>query len=147
MVTEKELKNFILKESLSYAGASVLYFTMECLDYYKVFGDKSVFLWLCIIVLIALIVYSVVSSNKTKARYRRFMPYLLKKTDTVEKLKSERTLYNILFFVLYCSGSVLELIFLPLVCSGISSVSFIFLCFSSLTTQKIRYLEEKPEGL
>ena len=147
MVTEKELKNFILKESLSYAGASVLYFVIECSDYYNVFGDKSVLLWLCFIVLIALIVYSVVSSNKTKARYRRFMPYLLKKTDTVEKLKSERTLYNILFFVLYCSGSVLKRLFLPLVCSGIASIGFIFLCFSSLTTQKISYLEEKPEGL
>ena len=147
MVTEKELKSFILKESLSSAGASILYFIIECLDYYKVFGEKPTLLWLCFIVLVILIVYAVINRDKNKAKYRRFMPYLLKKTDTVEKLKSERILYNVLFFALFCSGSVLELLIPPLVGYGIASIGFMFLCFSSLTTQKISYLEEKPEGL
>ena len=104
-----------------------------------------------LIVLGVIIAISLLTVKRTKEKQKetlRIMPLIISIKDTFESLKKERTTYYIIDFVMFIFGFIFfksGILRLP-ACISLA-LSCIFKEFQALTTQKIKYLENRPEGL
>lgn len=139
-------RNFIIKRIFE----SVLIFLWI---YPLAFGiiDEKQWFKAGIAVIAVLLISNLLTRKKIQQRKEetlRIMPMIISIKDTVESLKKERTTYYIIDFVMFVFGFIFfksGILRLP-ACISLA-LSCMFKEFQALTTQKIKYLESRPEGL
>ncbi|MBQ3008042.1 MAG: hypothetical protein IJD80_00505 [Oscillospiraceae bacterium] len=115
------------------------------------FIDEKLWFKAGIAIVIAIIICSCLTLNrmrKKKEETLRIMTMIISIKDSPESLKKERLIYNIAYVTMFAFG-------LTFVRNGIFrlpsciilALSSLFQNFANLTSQKIEYLESKPEGL
>ena len=104
-----------------------------------------------LIVLGVIIAISLLTVKRTKEKQKetlRIMPMIISIKDTVESLKKERLIYNVIYVIMFACGlTFVRSNILRLPSCIMLALSSLFMDFANLTTQKIKYLENKPEGL
>ena len=148
MDKEKLLKKFKLKFILGHIAISSIFFIWVYTVTYGIISEKQFFTYGLIAAVISLIlgfIENKIFGEKRKREELAVMPMIISIHDTVESLKKQRTVYNILYVLSFGFGFGLRgasVVFI-LLCS----ISHLFSSFANLTTKKIKYIENKPEGL
>ena len=148
MDKEKLLKKFIAKFVVGQTLASSLIFLwMFALEYG--FIDMGQFIRYGLGILFFAVIFGIVDfvvfKEKNKKERLAIMPLIISIHDTKEKLKKQKTVLYVLYFVFFVGGLTFRT----------ESVVFIVMfavspCFSfmaNLVNDKIKYLENKPEGM
>ena len=148
MDKEKLLKKFIAKMAFGHiAVCSIIFVWIFSYEYDFIdFGQFCKYgLTLFCVTVLFVIVHQVVFGEKEKKEKLAIMPLIISIHDTEEKLKKQRILFFVLYFISfliglsYKSDSVIFII--------IFSLAPFFNSMASLTKEKIEYIQNKPEGL
>lgn len=148
MDKEKFLKKFITKFVIGQTLASSFIFLWVYIYEYG-FMDKEQFIKSGLVILAFAIVFCIIDyilfNKKRKKERLAIMPLIISIHDTEEKLKKQRTALYVLYFIFFVIGLTfreLSIIFIIMFAASP--------CFSSmanLVNDKIKYLENKPEGM
>ena len=148
MDKEKLLKKFIAKFVLGHiAFGSTIFIWLFSYEYgfidFEQFYKYGLTIFCgCVILAIA---YYVVFGKKEKKERLAIMPLIISIHDTTAKLKKHRIIFIVLYAVFFMAG------FLFMDISVIFMLMFalapVFNTLSSITGEKIKYIENKPEGL
>ena len=148
MDKEKLLKKFITKFVLGQTLASSFIFLWVYIYEYG-FMDKEQFIKSGLIILVVAIVFGTIDyllfNKKRKKERLAVMPLIISIHDTEEKLKKQKTILYVLYFISFVGGFTfreLSIIFIIMF-----AVSPCFSSMANLVNDKIKYLENKPEGL
>lgn len=148
MDKEKLLKKFIAKFVLGQTLASSFIFLWVFIYEYG-FIDKGQFIKCGLVILAFAIAFGIIDyilfNKKRKKERLAIMPLIISIHDTEEKLKKQKTVLNALYFIFFVIGLTfrdLSVIFII-----IFAVSPCFSSMANLVNDKIKYLENKPEGL
>ena len=148
MEKEKLLKKFIAKFVIGQTLASSLIFLWMFAREYG-FIDKGQFIKSGLVILAFAIAFGIIDyilfKKKRKKERLAIMPLIISIHDTKEKLKKQKTVLNVLYFIFFVIGLTfrdLSVIFIIMF-----AVSPCFSFMANLVNDKIKYLENKPEGL
>lgn len=146
MDKEKLLKNFTIKFiAETVISCSVLFIWVYLFTYDILSAREWVISGLVGIAICLTIGYILNKGDKDRREMLRIMPMIISIHDTPESLKAERRILDILYVLSFGFGFALRDISLIFVI--LWSLSFVFRRFSELTNEKIKYLENKPEGV
>ena len=148
MDKEKMLKKFIAKFVIGQTLTSSFIFLWVFVHEYG-FIDKGQFIKSGLVILAFAIAFGIIDyilfNKKRKKERLAIMPLIISIHDTEEKLKKQKTVLNVLYFVFFVIGLTfrdLSVIFIIMF-----AVSPCFSSMANLVNDKIKYLENKPEGL
>ena len=148
MDKEKLLKKFIAKFVIGQTLASSFIFLWVFVYEYG-FIDKGKFIKSWLVILAFAIAFGIIDyilfNKKRKKERLAIMPLIISIHDTKEKLKKQKTVLNVLYFIFFVIGLTfrdLSVIFIIML-----AVSPCFSFMANLVNDKIKYLENKPEGM
>ena len=84
-------------------------------------------------------------NEKDKKEKLAIMPLIISIHDTEEKLKKQKTVLNVLYFIFFVGGFTFRSVSVVFIL--MFAVSHCFSFMANLVNDKIKYLENKPEGL
>ena len=148
MDKEKLLKKFIAKFVVGQTLASAFIFLWIFSHEYG-YISKDQFIKSGLIIFAVAIVFGTIDyvlfNKKRKKERLAVMPLIISIHDTEEKLKKQKTVLNVLYFIFFVIGLTfrdLSVIFIIML-----AVSPCFSFMANLVNDKIKYLENKPEGM
>lgn len=148
MDKEKLLKKFIIKFVLGQTLASSFIFLWVYIYEYD-FMDKEQFIKSGLIILAVAIVFGTIDyllfNKKRKKERLAVMPLIISIHDTEEKLKKQKTILYVLYFIFFVGGLTFRSVSVVFIVMFAVSPCFNFM--ANLVNDKIKYLENKPEGL
>ena len=148
MDKEKLLKKFIAKFVIGQTLASSLIFLWMFAHEYG-FIDMGQFirygLGILFFAVIFVIVDFVVFKEKNKRERLAIMPLIISIHDTEEKLRKQKTVLYVLYFTFFVGGLTFRSVSVVFIVMFAISPCFNFM--ANLVNDKIKYLENKPEGM
>ena len=148
MDKEKLLKKFIAKYVIGQILASILIF-LWIFARENGFIDKGQFIKYGLIILVGAIVFGTIDyvlfSKKNKKERLAIMPLIISIHDTEEKLKKQKTILYALYFIFFVVGLTFRDVSVIFIIMFAVSPCFNFM--ANLVNDKIKYIENKPEGL
>ena len=148
MDKEKLLKKFIAKFVVGQTLASTVIF-LWIFAYEYGFIDKGQFRKYGLVILVVAIVFGTIDhmlfKEKNKKERLAIMPLIISVHDTEEKLKKQKTILDVLYFIFFVGGLTFRDTSAVFIFMFAVSPSFSFM--ANLVNDKIKYLENKPEGM
>lgn len=148
MDKEKLLKKFITKFVIGQTLTSSFIFLWVYIYEYG-FMDKEQFIKSGLIILAVAIVFGTIDyllfNKKRKKERLAVMPLIISIHDTEEKLKKQKTILYVLYFIFFVGGLTFRSVSVVFIVMFAVSPCFNFM--ANLVNDKIKYLENKPEGL
>ena len=148
MDREKMLKKFIAKFVIGQTLASSFIFLWVYIYEYG-FMDKEQFIKSGLVILAFAIVFCIIDyilfNKKRKKERLAIMPLIISIHDTEEKLKKQRTVLYVLYFIFFVIGLTFRDVSVIFIIMFAVSPCFNFM--ANLVNDKIKYIENKPDGL
>ena len=148
MDKEKLLKKFIAKFVIGQTLASALIFLWIFAHEYG-YISKDQFIKSGLIIFAVAIVFGTIDyllfNKKNKKERLAVMPLIISIHDTEEKLKKQKTVLNVLYFIFFVGGFTFRSVSVVFIL--MFAVSHCFSFMANLVNDKIKYLENKPEGM
>ena len=148
MDKEKLLKKFIAKYVIGQTLTSAFIFLWIFAHEYS-YINKDRFIKSGLIILLGAIVFGTIDyvlfSKKNKKERLAVMPLIISIHDTEEKLKKQKTILYVLYFTFFVGGLTFRHV--SVVFIAMFAVSPCFSFMANLVNDKIKYLENKPEGM
>lgn len=148
MDKEKLLKKFIAKFVVGQTLASAFIFLWIFAHEYG-YISKDQFIKSGLIILAVAIVFGTIDyllfNKKRKKERLVVMPLIISIHDTKEKLKKQKTVLNVLYFIFFVGGLTFRSESVVFIVMFAISPCFNFM--ANLVNDKIKYLENKPEGM
>ena len=148
MDKEKLLKKFIAKFVIGQTLASSFIFLWVFSYENNLLNERQFYIIGFGIVAIGLILGFITQklfNEKDKKEKLAIMPLIISIHDTKEKLKKQKTILNVLYFIFFVGGLTFRsesVVFIVMF-----AVSPCFNFMANLVNDKIKYLENKPEGM
>ena len=148
MDKEKLLKKFKMKIIIGYSFICSAAFVWMYIFTVGIINPKRWFTFGFVIVFLCLVVGYIdtkINGEKNRKEELAVMPLIISIHDTVDGLKKERAFFSIMQAVMFGFGFGLRdvsVIFLIM-----AALSILFAGFTDITSKKIKYLENKPEGM
>ena len=148
MDKEKLLKKFIAKFVIGQTLASSLIFLWMFAHEYG-FIDMGQFIRYGLGILFFAVIFGIVDfvvfKEKNKKERLAIMPLIISIHDTKEKLKKQKTVLYVLYFTFFMGGLTFRSVSVVFIVMFAISPCFNFM--ANLVNDKIKYLENKPEGM
>ena len=148
MDKEKLLKKFIAKFVIGQTLASSLIFLWMFAHEYD-FIDMGQFIRYGLGILFFAVIFGIVDfvvfKEKNKKERLAIMPLIISIHDTEEKLRKQKTVLYVLYFTFFVGGLTFRSVSVVFIVMFAVSPCFNFM--ANLVNDKIKYLENKPEGM
>lgn len=148
MDKEKLLKRFVTKYVIGQTLTSSFIFLWVFAHENGLISEQKFFRY-GFIILIGAIIFGTIDyilfNKKNKKERLAVMPLIISIHDTEEKLKKQKTILYVLYFTFFVGGLTFRHI--SVVFIAMFAVSPCFSFMANLVNDKIKYLENKPEGL
>ena len=148
MNKEKLLKKFIAKYVIGQTLASAFIF-LWIFAYENGLISQQKFFRYGFIILAGAVIFATIDyilfKEKNKKERLAVMPLIISIHDTEEKLKKQKTVLNVLYVIFFAVGLTFRHVSVILILMFAVAPCFSFM--ANLVNDKIKYLENKPEGL